>query len=74
MSAINSAASDEALAQSLGSKLATYAEQLSSDERALLKYVLLTALPPHERLHFISDDEVLSEEERALMAELSLPR
>ncbi len=68
------ARSDGEVAQSLGNKLAAYADGLPSDERALLQYMLLTALPPHERLRFIDDGEILSEEERALMASLAAPR
>jgi hypothetical protein len=57
--------------RSLARKLGAYAETLPPQDRALLEHVLLTALPPHERLRFTYDATLLSESERSLLDRLS---
>ena len=61
----------EATLLSLANRLNVYSAELEPDEYQLLLHVLLSALPPHERVKYISRTELFSTEDIALLEMLS---
>jgi len=61
----------EEVVRSLAGKLKSYLAGLSEEECALFQHILVTALPPHLRLNFTANEELLSEADRNLLDRFS---